>query len=156
VQRPQGESTKAAKVIKRSSNDDSDIQGSYNGNPILNTLDDIEFLDGEVLEYNAYVIAKNMYAQVDADGFAHTMLDSITDHSRDVTAVPKADRYVVTQRGLKRERKTTVRWMVNVLWRVGSEQWIPLSIMKNSHLLETDEYEVSQEIEIDEEPAFAW
>ena len=82
----------------------------------MNTLIyDIEFLDSGVREYSANILAQNIYTQVDADGFAHTILDSIIDHSSDGTAVSKANCYVVTQRGLKRERKTTVKWIVNVL-----------------------------------------
>jgi hypothetical protein len=49
---------------------------------------------------------------------------------------------------------TTAGWMLNVLWKDGSEQWTPLAIMKESHPLETADFAVSRNI--NDEPAFAW
>ena len=62
-------------------------------------LYDVEFQDGEIQDYAANVIAENMYAQVDADGHMHTMLDSIIDHKKDCNAVEQSDIYVVTKSG---------------------------------------------------------
>ena len=152
---PQGEEMRAAKVLRRSRNEDGEIVGTHNENPLMNTLVyDVEFPDGEVREYSANILAENMYAQVDADGHTHTMLDSIIDYSKDGNAVSKEDGYVITKRGRKRRRMTTAGWMLNVLWKDGSEQWIPLAIMKESHPLETADFAVSRNI--NDEPAFAW
>ena len=146
---------RAAKVLRRSRNEDGEIVGTHNENPLMNTLVyDVEFPDGEVREYSANILAENMYAQVDADGHTHTMLDSIIDYSKDGNAVSKEDGYVITKRGRKRRRMTTAGWMLNVLWKDGSEQWIPLAIMKESHPLETADFAVSRNI--NDEPAFAW
>ena len=155
VHLPQGEEMRAAKVKKRSRNEDGEIVGTYDDNPILNTLVyDVEFPDGEVREYAANIIAENMYAQVDASGFAHTMLDSILDYSKDGNAVEKEDQYVTTKRGRRRQRCSSAGWKLNVLWKDGSEQWIPLSILKESHAVECAEFAVSRNIQ--DEPAFAW
>lgn len=63
VHLPQGEEIKAAKVLRRSKNENDEIVGTYNENTILNTLvNDVEFPDGDVREYSANIIAENMYA----------------------------------------------------------------------------------------------
>ena len=67
---PQGEEIRSAKVIGRSKDADGNIVGTYDDNPMLNTLSyNVEFSDGEVREYSANIIAENMYAQVDAQSF---------------------------------------------------------------------------------------
>lgn len=49
VHLPQGEKIRAGKVIRRSCDENGAITGSYNENPILNTLVyDVEFPVGEV------------------------------------------------------------------------------------------------------------
>jgi len=103
--------------------------GQHNENPLLNTIMvyDVEFSDhGEVCEYSgANILAENMYAQVDADGHTHTMLDSIIDYySKNSNAISsKEDGYVITKRGRRRQRMSTAGWrMLNVLWKDGSEQ----------------------------------
>ena len=55
------------------------------------------------------VIAKKMLTQVDADGLYLTMLFAIIDHQKDeAVAVPKADMHIITRRGQKKLRKTTI------------------------------------------------
>ena len=44
---------------------------------------DVEFPDGQIKKYAANIIAENMYAQVDADGHIHTLLDSIVNYAKD-------------------------------------------------------------------------
>ena len=51
-------------------------------------------------------------------------------------------------------RKTTCGWKFLVLWKDGSETWVPLRDMKESHPIEVAEYAKSRGI--DKEPAFAW
>jgi hypothetical protein len=53
---------------------------------------EVEFPDGQVKEYAANVIAKNMLSQIDGDGFSTTLMESIVDHMKDEsTAVPKSN-----------------------------------------------------------------
>jgi hypothetical protein len=98
----QGQDLKAAKVLRRAKDhqDGSNIVGTYDDNPILNTMVyDVEFPDGAaVKEYSANVIAENMYAQVDSEGFQYNFLDLILDVATDDSAVTKADTYIVTNR----------------------------------------------------------
>ena len=82
------------------------------------------------------------------------MLDSITDHLFDGTAVTKQDQFVVTKRGRKKIRQTTRGWDLCVVWRDGSEQWVPLKDIKESNPVEVAEY--ARAARIHEEPAFAW
>lgn len=155
VHLPQGEEMQRAKVIRRSKNENGEIVGAYNENPILNTLVyDVEFPDGDVREYSANIIAENMYAQVDADGFSHMLLDYIADYKKDGNAIDKADSYVITKSGRRRLRKSTNGWHLQVKWKDGSSQWIPLKILKESNPIETAEFATARGIM--DEPAFSW
>ena len=152
---PQGEEMQAAKVIRRSKDADGNIIGTYDDNPMLNSLVyDVEFPDGEIREYSANVIAENMFSQVDANGHQHTLLDSIIDFERTPSAVDKSDMYITTKSGQRRLRQTTDGWNLLVLWKDGSQQWIPLKIMKESNPVEVAEFAATRGI--DGEAAFQW
>ena len=143
-------------VKRRAAGADGKAIGTYDDNPMLNTMVyEIEFPDGQVKEYSANIIAENMLTQVDSKGFTITMMEGIVDYRKDeATAVSKADGFVVTRRGQKRRRVTTQGWKLLVKWKDGSEQWIALKDMKESHPVETAEFAVARGI--DSEPAFAW
>ena len=120
---------KKAKVRGRTTDVDGEVKGSYNENPLLNTLSyDVVFDDGEVKEYSANVIAENMFSQVDQDGYHVQMLDSIVDHASEDDAVKKENQYITTRSGTKRLRKSTRGWNLLVKWQHGGGQWIPLSV----------------------------
>jgi hypothetical protein len=51
-------------------------------------------------------------------------------------------------------KKTTAGWKLQVEWKDGSTQWIPLKNLKNSNPIELAEYAVANHI--DDEPAFNW
>ena len=150
-----GDKVQAAKVIKRSLGPDGKTNGSYDENPFLNSLMyDVEFADGTIKEYSANVIAENMLTQVDANGFSKTMINSIIDHKMDkTTAVSKTDKYIVTDRGQKKLRKTTCGWSLLIKWKDESESWVPLKDLKEAHPVELAEYARARAI--DDEAAFA-
>ena len=103
----------------------------------------------------ANVIAENMLTQVDSDRFALTMMDGIIDYERDnAIVIQKSDAYVVTQHGRKRHRRTTVGWKLLVKWSDGSETWVPLKDMKESHPVEVADFAKARGIA--DEPAFSW
>eukprot|EP00957_Ditylum_brightwellii_P117609 8969801-Ditylum_brightwellii.AAC.1 len=79
---------------------------------MMNTMIyDVEFPDGQVCEYATSIIAENMLAQVDLDGYTNTLMESIVDYKKDdAVAVAKNDMYVDTPRGQKRACKTTQGW----------------------------------------------
>ena len=155
VNLPKGEEMQRAKVIGRSKSDDGRILGMYDDNPMLNTLlYDVQFPDGTIKEYAANIIAENMFSQVDADGYSHTILEAIVDHKKDDEAVDRADKYIQTKSGTRRLRKTTAGWNFLIAWKDGSEQWVPLKVLKESNPVDVAEYAVAANIQ--DEPAFAW
>jgi hypothetical protein len=96
---------------------------------------------GQLKEYAANVIAENMLNQVNYDGFSSTMMEAITNYRKDeAVTVPKNDKYITTTSGQKRLRKTTVGWKLLVKWADGSDTWIPLKDLKESHPIETAKF----------------
>jgi hypothetical protein len=156
IQLQQGEEYVTCKVIGRATDPDGKTYGTYDENPYLNSLMyEVEMPDGQVKEYCANIIAQNMLAQVDTDGYSKTLMEGIVDHRRDHNkAVSADDAYVMTKTGQKRSRKTTVGWDLLVRWKDQSESWIRLADMKEAHPVETAEYAKSRGI--DHEAAFAW
>lgn len=152
---PQGEKIKSAKVIGRSKDDDGKVLGTYDSNPLLNSIVyDVEFPDGAIKQYAANIIAQNMYSQVDANGHQSQLLEAIIDYSKDNTAVDKSDKFVTTRSGRRRLRKTTAGWKLLVVWKDGSEQWVPLKLLKESNPVDVAEF--AQARGINDEPAFSW
>ena len=153
---PLGETMEYAKVIGRTHDDNGNVIGTYDDNPILNSMTyDVEFKNGEIREFSANVIAENMFAQVDANGHSHNMLDAIIDYDKDESlAVPMNEKFIVTKSGTRRRRQSTVGWKLLVLWKNGKEEWMPLSILKETLPLEVAEFAVSRGI--DTEPAFEY
>ena len=144
------------KVTRRALSPDGQVAGTYDDNPFLNTIIyEVEFPDGQVKDYAANVIAENMLTQVDSDGFTLTMMDSIINYERDdAIAIPKSNAYVATQRSRKRHRRTTVGWKLLVKWSDGSETWVLLKEMKESHPLEVADFAKARGIA--DESAFSW
>ena len=103
-----------------------------NANPILNTRTyDVKLPNGEVLEYSANVIAKNMFAQCDMEGNQFAMLSSLVYHKKDGNAVEVADGFV--QWGNNRhQRITTKGWKIYVKWRDGYTTWERLADLKEA------------------------
>ena len=130
--------------------------GKYDDNPYCNSIIyEVEFVDGEVREYTANLIAEGMLAQVDTEGNHLQLMDGIVDWSRDDSvAIPKADKYVYNKCGRRRLRKTTQGWWFLVKWKDQSESWMRLADMKESYPIETAEFAISRGI--DNEPALAW
>ena len=152
---PQGEQLMSARVKRRHTDGDGNVVGRHDTNPLLNSLIyDVGFPDGEIREYAANVIAQNIYFTLDENGFSKLMLDCILEHSKDDTAVSKADKYLVTKKGHRRLRKTTIGWKILVRWKHGSEQWVPLRLLKDNYPVQMAEYANANQIE--DEPAFCW
>ena len=71
-----------------------------------------------------------MYPQVDATGHSHTLLYSIIDFTKDKRAIERDDMYIHTKSGQRRIHRTTIGWKLLVFWKDGSQQWIPLKLLK--------------------------
>ena len=152
---PQGELMQPAKVIGRYKDAHGKIVGTYDTNPLMNTLVyDVKFTDGDVREFSANIICENMYSQVDNEGFHHDILDSVVDCRKNSDAISNDNKYITTKSGQRRLRKSTVGWDMKLSWTNGSESWVPLSLIKNSNPIETSEFAVAWNLA--SEPAFAW
>ena len=156
IQLQQEQQPTMGKVVRRALGPDGKVSGEYNDNPLQNSIVyEVEFPDGQVKEYAANVIAQNMLTQVDHEGYTTTLLAGIIDYKKDPdVAISKSDKYVVTKRGQRRLRRSTLGWKLLVQWKDGSEVWIPLKDLKESHPIETAEFAKSQGI--DDEVAFAY
>ena len=61
---------KKAKVVGRSKDDNGNIIGKYDRNPLLNTMVyDVKIPDGSIREYRENIIADNIFSQVYSEGF---------------------------------------------------------------------------------------
>ena len=80
--------------------------------------------------------------------------DNYTTISVVNVAVSKDDAKVVTCRGRQRLRITTCGWKLLVRWKDGSESWIHLKDLKESHPVELAEYAKARSIA--DKPAFTW
>jgi hypothetical protein len=151
-----GDDMALGKVTQRAVGPDGNVAGTYDDNPMLNTMIyEVEFPDGQMKEYAANIIAENMLTQVDSEGYSTVLMQGIIDFQKDdAVAVSKTDMYVVTPRGQKRMRKTTQGWKLLIQWAGGSESWIALKDMKESHPVEVAEFARARGIH--DEPAFSW
>lgn len=105
---PKEDEFKVGTVVKRSVDENGKPSGKSNDNPILDTRTyEVEFDDGEVLEYAANVIAENLYSIVDNEGNRHVTMDSIVDHKKNDKALLKYEAFVELKG--KRVRKVTTK-----------------------------------------------
>ena len=144
---PKGDEMTLGTIVQRKRDKDGNVIGKHNENPILDTrVYEVEFSDGEVLEYSANIIAENLYAQVDEEGYHQVVFDDIVHHKTNKEAVKSEDDYVTINRR-KCRRLTTKGWKLCVLWKDGSTSWEPLADMKESYPVQTAEYAVSNKID---------
>ena len=89
------------KVKRHALGSDGMVSGKYNDNPFLNSIThEVEFSDGQVKEYLANLIAKNMLTQVNVNGYRLTLMEGIVDYSKDKSmAVSKADKHITIKSG---------------------------------------------------------
>lgn len=154
VQLPRDDTLELGTITRRKRDQEGRLIGKYDPNPALDTrVYEVEFPDGQTLEYSANIIAENLYSQVDEEGHHQVMMDEIVDHKSDNSAVQPDDGWV-TVRGRRRRRITTKGWKLCVRWKDGSTSWEPLSDLKEAYPVQTAEYAVNNKLE--HQPAFAW
>jgi hypothetical protein len=81
-------------------------------------------------------------------------MDCIADHRTDGRAVKADDGFVTSKNGRRTRRFTTKGWFLQVMWKDGTENWLPLKELKESHPVEVAEYAEANKLL--SEPAFAW
>lgn len=150
-----GEGPKRATVKRRAETLEGTKLGNYHKNPLMDTREyDIEYEDGTSDRYFGNVIAENLYSQVDSEGHQFFVLQEITDHNKDATAIDVADGFTVSHNGNRHPKKTTRGWKLLTKMKEGMSQWVPLKELKESKPIELAEYAVANKI--DHEPAFNW
>ena len=148
-------SERRGRVVKRSRGPTGEPIGRSHANPLFDTREyDVEFMDGTTERYQANIIAENMYAQVDSEGHQFSILDEITDHKKDNTAIPISDGTIRGANGQEKPKKTTRGWSLLVQWKDGLMEWVRLNELKESNPIEVAECAVANRIA--EEPAFKW
>ena len=140
-------------MIKRTRGLDGKPIGRAHTNPLFDTREyEIKFTDGTREKYQANIIAENMYAQVDSEGNQYLLLQEITDHRSDNSAIPISEGMVRSANGMSKPKQMTRGWFLLVQWHYGSVRWEKLADLKASNPVEVTEYAVVNWII--KEPAF--
>ena len=113
----------------------------------------MEHPDGQVEEYMTNVIAESLMSNVDDEGYDVGWIDKIVDHRKRDTALSTSEGFVISGT-TKKPVITTKGWDIQVKWKDGSIDWLPLTQVKESMPVELAEYAVAQKIH--REPAFNW
>ena len=144
-----------AKIINRKRDHEGNLVGKRSNDSLANTaVYEVEFTSGEIREYMANTLVEAMMAECDEEGKKYLLLESILDHRKDSTALSKREGTYKTATGQYRKKRTTRGWKFLVQWKDGSTDWIPLSVLKETNVLELSEYAVANQLQ--EEPAFTW
>lgn len=140
---PQGDEMHYGTVRRRKRDADGELVGKSTNNPFTDTaLYEVEFNSGDVEEYTANIIAENIYAQVDDEGYTYYSIDEILDHTFDSTALFRDDAYTLN-RGKCVLKRTTKGWKICVRWKDGTTSWVSLRDLKESNPVELAEYAVA-------------
>eukprot|EP00980_Cylindrotheca_fusiformis_P023568 scaffold10617_cov54-Cylindrotheca_fusiformis.AAC.1 len=108
-----GEHPQLGKVTKRLKDHRGNPIGTAHSNPILDSrMYEVEYTDGSKQALSANVIAENMFATVDEEGYRHMLMDSIVDVRKSGSAIGKDDAFVSSKNGVRRRRETTKGWEV--------------------------------------------
>ncbi len=142
-------------MVKRAKGISGEPIGRARSNPIFDAREYVvEFTDGSSENYFAKVIAACMYAQVDSEGNQYQLLNEITDHRSDNSAIQIADGFVTSRNGNRIPKPTTCGWSLLVSWKDGSSDWVPLKDLKDAYPIQIAEYAVANKIA--NGPAFNW
>lgn len=95
-----------------------------------------------------------MFSEIDSEGHHFQLLNEISEHRKNKNVLEVEEGFYNKPNGPKVPRKTTVGWELNVRWKDGSSDWVPLKDLKVSNPVELAEYALAQGIQ--EEPAFKW
>ena len=129
-----GESRVLARVKDRKRDHDGALIGKTHSNPILNTsVYNVETPDGHLQEYNANVIAENLWNQVDDDGYNYDNLYEIIGHRKNYDAIDEANGFYETKTGSKRRVIMTKGWDFQINWASGDTTFIALKDTKETN-----------------------
>jgi hypothetical protein len=104
---------RCGRVMKRSWGLDSEPIGCAHNNPLFDAREyKVEFMDGTHEKYQANIITENMYAQVNDKGNEFLLLDEITDHRSDASAIQIADGTIRSANSSEKPKKMTRGWFL--------------------------------------------
>ena len=142
-------------IKRRKRNESGELIGTAHENPIMDTrIYEVDFGEGDYMDYTTNLIMEKFYAQVDDDGQQFSILKGIVDAKSDESAVQQSGGWITLPNQLRQRKITTHGWKLKVQWEDGSESWVPLRVLKESNPIETAEFAVAKGLE--KEPAFAW
>ena len=142
-------------VTSRATDNKGNQIGRSNTNPYLNTATyAVTFPDDSVQHFGANIIAQNIYNQIDDHGNCLRMIESIVDHKKSSAAVTRDNMFIQTASGQRRLRRSTAGWKLLIKWKDGSQDWVPLKILKEQYPVQVAEYATATDIGT--EPAFAY
>ena len=96
-----------------------------------------------------------MLSKVDSDGYCLMLMEGIVDYRKDESvAINMEEKYIITKTGQLWLMKTTARWDLLGQWKDNTESWTKLSVMKESHPVETAEFVRARGIS--DRAAFCW
>ena len=155
VKVPVGGEEKFGKVLGRKRDADGELIRKSSSDPLQDTaVYDVEFDDGAVEQFTANIIAESIYSKLNPDGSTTALLEEITDHKRDDTALTMASGFDPGPNGTRVPKKTTKGWHLLARFKNGAEQWISLKAFKDASPVEVAEYALRNQLI--EEPAFKW
>ena len=115
-----------ATIIGRKRDNDGNLIGEYDINPLSNTRVYLaEFQGGLIAEYSANTVVEAIYNDVNDDGYNEAFLVDIIGHERTNEAITNMEAGQNT-------RYTTKGWNICLSWDDGSTSWHTLSDVKNS------------------------
>ena len=152
---PRGGGSSRGRVVSRKRDGDGNPIGRKSANAAVDSrMYNVEFADGEVTELTANIIATTMIANCDEEGNEYLLLDSIVDFRRDDAKALS----IKDQKAVRNDRvymkKSTKGWELCCKWKDESTSYEPLSLLKESHPVQTAEFAVAAGI--DDQPAFNW
>ncbi len=134
-------------MVKRAKGTSGKPIGRAHSNPLFDTREYVvEFTDGSTENYFANVIAECMFAQVDSEVNQYQLLNEITDHRSDNSAIQIADGFTTSRNGNRVPKSTTRGWFLLVSWKDGSSDWLPLKDLKDAYPVQIAEYAAANRI----------
>jgi hypothetical protein len=120
-----GDKVMSAKVRQHKREANGSLKGTAHPNPILDThMYEVEFPDGQVVEYSANIIAENMYTQCDTEQNQYLLLDEIIDWQKDESqAIKPENKFVHSHNSNQHYQKMTKGWKLCVKWKDGTASW---------------------------------
>ena len=123
-----------ATIKSRLKSYDGDLIGRKSDNPMHDTRKyNIEFVDGSHAEYQANILAENLYSQIDHEGRQYSQIDGISDHKCDDNAIPKENGWVTMNSGSRKRRITTKGWWLLMTYKDGTSSWTSLKEAKEAN-----------------------